>query len=407
MKRFFIISGLILSLLPAGSTCSAAGGSKLTPFAYTVPTGGMSRTVRIMHIASGTPRLAHMGLHKGGEVIKLELSGWPGDHVQVMINGILKEDLPLQTTQPVQATQSVQATATQIFAKPPDAASAASPADAAASVAPAIASEAVIASPATATASPPAQPIIPGKPQRIVTAAAVRLRASPSTTAAELAKLSLGTLVTELAAGTTEEKIGSRSAKWYRVSLPDGREGWLFGAFTVPLPADDRDKAFVKLAQERLALEKQSANDLLELYQFLQNSIPTGMTDASKAELEFHALLALNRYLSMPGTGGTPGKLPSGIASHAAELVYSEPAGMYMCQYNRFWELHGRLKGRPGAEELAWKASRQPIPGETEGFYDLMLAQLNETVGRYLRAYPDGSHAGEALKSIDRYLFTS
>jgi len=391
MNKYLSAGILLATLLPAHHVGLAADGLKPMSFSYTVPAGGMSRTIRIMHIASGTPRLAHMGLHKGGDVIKLELLAWPGDHAQVMVNGILKDDLPFQAAQPVQATvpETVAGRGNPIeIVKQPD--------DAASGVVTDTASKAM-----------DAQPVMPEKPRRIVTAAAVRLRAAPSTTAAELAKVSLGTIVTELAAGAQEEKIGSRSAKWYRISLPDGREGWLFGAFTAPFSADDRDNAIIKVAQERLAPEKQSANDLLELHLFLHNAIPNGKTDASRAELEFHALLALNRYLGESRIGGILGKLPPGVASYAEELVYSEPAGMYMCQYKRFWELYEKLKDRPGADELAWKAAHQPIPGETEGFYDLMLAQANETSGAYLRACPNGVHAGEALSNIAEYIFAS
>ncbi|HQG28843.1 MAG TPA: hypothetical protein PLY73_09795, partial [Candidatus Ozemobacteraceae bacterium] len=84
-----------------------------------------------------------------------------------------------------------------------------------------------------------------------------------------------------------------------------------------------------------------------------------------------------------------------------------EPAAMYMCKYNIFWDLYEKCKGLPQADEMAWKAAHQPTPGETEGFYDLMLSRVDDTSGRYLRAQPTGVHVGEALNNINEYLFVA
>ncbi|HEY9069370.1 MAG TPA: SH3 domain-containing protein [Candidatus Ozemobacteraceae bacterium] len=383
-------SAFSLVLLAMAATAWSAETPAPAPFTYTVPPGSLSRTIRIMHVSGGSPRLVHMGLHKGGETIRLSLPATPGDRVQILINGILKEDLPFEPPSPKPATAAV-------FLPVP-------PASGPSAIPPAM------ATPATAVPSREApatrSTLLSARPQRIVSAAAVRLRASPSVSAKEVALLTLGTILEEREAGTTEETIGKHTAKWYRVALPDGREGWLFGAFTLPLPAGSRDETFLRLAGERLALEKQSPNDLLELYQFLAAAAPTGATDPVRAELEFHALLALNRYLAaLPGPAN-PNAVPAAVASEASRLTYSEPAAQYMCNYDIFWELAERAKTRPSADELAWKAAHQPIPGETEGFLDLMIGQTDRTSGRYLRAYPAGAHVGEALKNITEYLFS-
>lgn len=403
MKRFALAIALSMSLFHGETPCFAADAPVPTPFSYTVPAGGFSRTIRIMHVASGTPRLAHMGLHKGGEVISLELAAWPGDRVQIMINGILKEELPVELALQVPEPPATPAISSAALSAPP-AASISFPlpvvlSSEAVSVASAIEP---VSAPPPAT---PAQALVPGKPQRIVSGSGVRLRASPSVSAAEVGKLALGTLVEELEIGAKEEKIGSRSGRWYRIALPDGRDGWIFGAFTIPVSGTDRDTAFMTLASARLALEKQSANELLELHQLLRSAIAQASSEVTRAGLGFWALLTLNRYLREAGGPSVPDAVPAAVSAYADELVYSEPAAMYMCKYNLFWDLYEKCRELPQADEMAWKAAHQPIPGETEGFFDLMLAQADETSGRYLRAQPAGAHVGEALKNINEYLF--
>lgn len=405
MKRFALAVTLSMSLFHGGAPCSAADAPVPTPFSYTVPAGGFSRTIRIMHVASGTPRLAHMGLHKGGEVIRLELAAWPGDRVQVMINGILKEELPVELALQAPEPPATPAVSSAPLSAPP-AASISAPLPAVASSETVSVASAAEPAPAPAPASP-AQIVVPGKPQRIVSGSGVRLRAAPSVSAAEVGKLALGTLADELEIGAKEEKIGSRSGRWYRIALPDGRDGWIFGAFTIPVSGTDRDTAFMTLANARLTLEKQTPNELLELHQLLRSAIGQASSEASRAGLGFWALLALNRYLREAGSPSVPDAVPAAVSAYADELVYSEPAAMYMCKYNIFWDLYEKCRELPQADEMAWKAAHQPIPGETEGFFDLMLVQADETSGRYLRAQPSGIHVGEALHNINEYLFVA
>lgn len=403
MKRFISVAALSLSLLQSVSICSADSSPVATPFSYIVPPGGLSRTIRIMHVASGTPRLVHMGLHKAGEVIKLDLAAWDGDRVQIMINGIMKEELPVELPKPALATPAtLAASPTQPIATTVLPATAAAPLAIVPASAPVFPVE-----PAGPLPASPVQRLVEEKPRRIVTGTAVRLRESPSVTAAEVAKLALGTIADELEIGTVEEKIGSRTSRWYRIALPDGRSGWIFGGFTLPFSAGDRDATFIRLARERLAFENLGANELLELHQLLRSAVTTAATDQSRAVLEFHALLALNRCLRETCRDVKLGTMPPSAAPYAGELVYSEPAGMYMVKYTIFWDLYEKLKEDPLADELAWEASKQPIPGETEGFFDLLLTSANETDGRYLRAQPTGAHVSNAFDDINNCLFAS
>src|SRR4051812_29578153 len=59
---------------------------------------------------------------------------------------------------------------------------------------------------------------------RITVASGVRVRAMPKTTAEEVAKLGIGTLVQELEQSANKERIGGAEDFWYRISAPGGKD---------------------------------------------------------------------------------------------------------------------------------------------------------------------------------------
>jgi len=54
----------------------------------------------------------------------------------------------------------------------------------------------------------------------IITGSNVRLRSEPQTTATEVSRFALGTIVEEL--GTSQDR------QWRQVAAPDGKTGWVF-----------------------------------------------------------------------------------------------------------------------------------------------------------------------------------
>ena len=102
-----------------------------------------------------------------------------------------------------------------------------------------------------------------GARQKLTTASAVRVRASPETGAAEVARLKLGTVVSADARTAAETEIGSKRDYWYRVALPDGQQGWVFGALLADYDPARRDETVRRIVEERLNVETLSPDDAL------------------------------------------------------------------------------------------------------------------------------------------------
>src|SRR5262249_8404417 len=127
-------------------------------------------------------------------------------------------------------------------------------------------------------------------PSMITTASGVRVRASAQVSAEELIKLPIGTVldVGERSAG--KEAIGGASDYWYRVSLPDGRQGWIFGAFLTAFDAGKRAQIYLAIASDRLKNTKTTFADQAELTRFLERAITEVSEPNGLAELELARL---------------------------------------------------------------------------------------------------------------------
>src|SRR5882757_7072201 len=64
---------------------------------------------------------------------------------------------------------------------------------------------------------------------KITTASAVRARTGPQFAAQEVGRLKLGTVVNTVARSAEQDQIGAKKDYWYRVNLPTGESGWVFG----------------------------------------------------------------------------------------------------------------------------------------------------------------------------------
>jgi len=66
------------------------------------------------------------------------------------------------------------------------------------------------------------------------------------------------------------------------------------------------------------------------------------------------------------------------------------------------WALHAQHEHTASADDMAWLAATNGLPGECEGFISCYLDIRNQLQGEYLRREPDGRHAGEAVATIAR-----
>lgn len=236
---------------------------------------------------------------------------------------------------------------------------------------------------------------------RITVASGVRLRSAPNTSAEEVARLQIGSVVRELERSASKEKIGGAEDYWYRISTGDGKQGWLFGSFAIAFDSNNPAEAYQKIASERLKTEKLSFADLTDLVRFLSAARADVKEGAALAELEFARVLALRRALiEVPVDYAQGSPYDAWIKSNEANLAFSDPAAMWFVRSDLFWNLQKKYSALPVAERIAWEGANNPIPGECEGYVPCHLAALNWTFGRYVSLYPRGAHAEEAMKGV-------
>ena len=56
------------------------------------------------------------------------------------------------------------------------------------------------------------------------------------------------------------------------------------------------------------------------------------------------------------------------------------------------------------ADQIAWEAAENPLPGECEGYVNCYLFSERMTNGEYLRLHPNGKKASEALNNLTLFL---
>ncbi len=241
--------------------------------------------------------------------------------------------------------------------------------------------------------------------QRLITGAGVRVRAEPSAKSAEIMKLHFGDVLEQLDKSAKPETIGKKQDHWYKLRLPNGSSGWVFGGFTTDYSEDNREKIYRRIVSERLAQDTQNAADWLELFEFIDRILPTLSSKEDKPYFELGHLNALQKYLDFCRIMSLEGleSVPS-IRSLASQLIYNEPGASFLISRDLYWDLFQRYREHPYADELAFAAAKQPLPGETEGYPPAIVYNIWETCGRYLEVMPRGTHAEETVTRIGESL---
>ncbi|WP_224366437.1 SH3 domain-containing protein [Hyalangium versicolor] len=256
---------------------------------------------------------------------------------------------------------------------------------------------------APAFAEAPAQ----SEKQRIAAASGIRLRATPAPSGKEVTKLFIGTVLKVLEQTAKQETIGGKADYWYRVATPEGQEGWVFGSLVWPLLPDQQVQTYLEIARQRMADEKTPFVDRADLVNFLKATVTQTPAKESAAHLELALWRAMRWTLAALSEGNVPkSAYEKWVQRQGDALVYSEPAGEWFVSGAFLWKLEEKYRGLPEAEALAWEAATTTPPGECEGYAPCYLAMSNSMEGEYLRRYPAGPHAGEALKALQQGLGT-
>jgi hypothetical protein len=232
-----------------------------------------------------------------------------------------------------------------------------------------------------------------GAEQRIVAASNVRLRSAPTTSAEDIGRLGLGTILNELET--------SADANWVRVETRAARTGWVYRSLTQPFNDRDAIAIYRSVIQARLKIETLSFDDAAELMEFVSRVTPD-VTNSDRAEFELFRLRALERcaheILSFEPRISAQ---RDWIAKNEDDIVYSEPAGQWIVRADLYWQLEQQHRGEAIADEIAWQAANAGIPGECEGYIPCEFAGILMTDARYLGLYPSGTRLNEALEHID------
>ncbi|MGD9588934.1 MAG: hypothetical protein AB7Q37_02285 [Pyrinomonadaceae bacterium] len=130
--------------------------------------------------------------------------------------------------------------------------------------------------------------------------------------------------------------------------------------------------------------------------------VPTPIPDQEKmAKAEYRKLLDLQAALKkIPRERYDREPAKSFFRANEKLITYSEPAAEFYVRSELFWELRTQYAALPIAEEIAWTAAQNPLPGECEGYVNCILYVVNSTDAKYLKFYPNGKYGDRALKQV-------
>lgn len=243
-----------------------------------------------------------------------------------------------------------------------------------------------------------------GARQKITTVSAVRARSAPHVGAQEVARLKLGTVLSADARSAQQAEVGGKTDYWYRVGLPGGGQGWVFGALLADYDPARREEAVRRIVEGRMQVETMSFDDARDFYGFVAGELARAGGTA-KGELELARLHALNRAAGAMGETeqGKPFD-PEFHKAHERELYHHEFAGGWAVRPELFWELEARYRGTALGDRIAWDAAQALYQGECESDEVCQFLGLHSTEGWYLGLYPKGARAAEALRNLAQAL---
>ena len=239
----------------------------------------------------------------------------------------------------------------------------------------------------------------------LITGSGVRVRQEPNVKGKELTRLPLG-FETSLREKTKDQQtIGGKTGYWMKITLPEGKEGWVFGGFAQELKETGHENQYKELIEERLHQETISFDEGRELVEFVEKKIPEIKDKNTQVEFRLLRFLALKKTLeSIRSINREKAPFADFIKKYEEEIVFSEPAGQYLVVSEQIWKLSEENRDLPCAESIAWEAAKNYLPGETEGYLPAVVGFISLTDGKYLNRFPEGEYAPNALDRIIEWL---
>ncbi len=239
---------------------------------------------------------------------------------------------------------------------------------------------------------------------KITTVSAMRARRAPQITAEEIARLKVGTIVNAIARSINQDTVGDKTDHWYRVNLPNGKTGWLFGGLLLDYNPRQRQQLLRQIIEARLKAENTDFADRQEIYNLAASAINEAKDVNTRAEFELLKLLALANWAPLfPDNWGDNAPDQKWHKAHAAEIIPNEFGGGYNLRSEVLWDLEAKYHTLPIADRIAWAAAENPQPSDCEGdevcYFFLVAPAI-----KYLSLHPNGAHASEALKNLNEML---
>ena len=131
----------------------------------------------------------------------------------------------------------------------------------------------------------------------------------------------------------------------------------------------------------------------------------TAAQKTSAASKEYKRLVALSAALKkIPMDKQDKEPHRSFLKRNDKDIVYSDPSAEWYVRSDRFWDLFKKYESLAIADQIAWTAADNPLPGECEGYVNCYLYNLRSTYGEYLMVKPKGAYSKKAARSIVKYL---
>ena len=236
-------------------------------------------------------------------------------------------------------------------------------------------------------------------PQIVVSSLSTSVRNAPNLTASEVSRAKLGSVY----------KVVEKNTGWYKVQISNRgttSAGWIPVTAATNLETGGNDEIYRQILTRNYKSEKMNFAEAVEVYEFLTRVQPEIKNETAAADFGLKRLMALRAALDAIPFGQKDQKIYQDfLKAQDQNIVYSEPAGEYYVRAPIFWDLHSKYTNLPVAgEKIAWEATKNPLPGECEGYVNCYLFLLRMTDAEYLNFYPSGGHATEALTNIIKLL---
>ena len=239
---------------------------------------------------------------------------------------------------------------------------------------------------------------------KITTVSAMRVRRAPQISAEEITRLKLGTVVNVVARSANQETTAGKTDYWYRVNLPNGETGWLFGGLLLDYNARQRNDLLRQIIEARLKAENTDFADRQEIYNLAASSVNEAKDTNTRAEFELLKLLALaNTARAFRDDLDNKSPYREWLKTHSAAVIHNEFGGGYNLRSETIWNLETKYHSLPIADRIAWEAAQNPEPSDCEGD-EVCHFFRHEGEIKYLNLHPNGAHAAEALKNLTEML---